>query len=197
MPLSPDTAKAGIDRAVKAYRQTDNFHQLLVSLQTIAEVTDPDTLATAVEPYRSMPEIAGPVYERIVNQRPDDARSLVILANAYWLTGRGPDVVEELAARAIASDPDNRGAWHLWALTEPNVRARVSRWKQVAERFPDDDLAYVNFADNAASLASIEHDEQALADAISAYESLLARGPSEQQGETLRRALDTLRGWRL
>jgi hypothetical protein len=86
------------------------------------------------------------VYERIVAERPTDARALVILANAYWLAGRGPEVVGDLASRAIAADPTNRGGWHLWALTESNPRRRTDRWLQVSRRFPGDDLAKANLA---------------------------------------------------
>src|SRR5690349_14842034 len=88
--------------------------------------------------------------ERDVAAAPDDAQALVRLANAYWLEGRGAEVVSELASRAISLDPANRGAWHLWALGEPDPRARVSRWRQVTERFPADQLARANLADNAA-----------------------------------------------
>src|SRR5438105_7108683 len=74
--------------------------------------------------------------ERAVSEHPDDAKALVALANHYWLIGAGPEVVGDLASRAIASDPDNRAGWHLWALTESNPRERVTRWQQVAQRFP-------------------------------------------------------------
>jgi hypothetical protein len=97
---------------------------------------------------------------------PDDARALVVLGNAYWLHGRGPDVVGDIAARALAADPANRGAWHLWALTESDPRQRMLRWQQVTVRFPDDDLARALFADAAASVAGAEHDDEALVLAI-------------------------------
>src|ERR687889_439103 len=107
-------------------------------------------VAAAIEPFRDVPEAAGFVYEKVVAERPSDARALVILANCYWLVGRGPDVVGQLATRAIAADPANRGAWHLWALTESSPRQRTERWRQVVARFPEDDLARANLADNAA-----------------------------------------------
>src|SRR6266581_1376725 len=91
--------------------------------------------------------------ERAVAECPDDAKALVALANHYWLIGAGPEVVGDLASRAIASDPENRAGWHLWALAESNPRERVSRWQQVSSRFPQDQLAKANLADNAASLA--------------------------------------------
>ena len=140
--------------------------------------------------------IAGPIYEKIVAQRPDDARALVILANAYWLSGRGPDAVGELASRAISADPANRGAWHLWALSESDPRARTERWQQVSERFPEDDLAKASFADNAAALAGAESDPVALKLAIAAYEDLLARASHPDQKNALEGALMTLRRWR-
>ena len=163
-----------IAAAVDAYRVDANIAFLLARIERVARATDPDTLASAVEPFRAIPEVAGPAYERIVAARPDDARALVILANAYWLAGRGPEQVAELASRAMAADPTHRGAWHLWALTEPDLRSRVSRWRQVADRFPEDLLARANLADNAASLASTDHDREALDLAIETYAGLLA-----------------------
>jgi hypothetical protein len=186
-----------IARAVDEYRDTNNYAVLLERLLTLSEAADPDALIAAVEPYRHIPEVSGPIYERIVAERPSDARALVILANAYWLTGRGPDAVSDLATRAIAADPGNRGGWHLWALTESDQRSRVARWRQVAERFPEDELARANLADNAASLASAEGDPEALDTAIRTYESLLSTASHPEQREALERALSTLREWRL
>src|ERR687892_1503117 len=114
-----------IAAAVDAYRADGNIARLLDRIGELARSADPNVLASAVEPYRAMPEGAGPAYERIVAARPDDARALVVLANAYWLSGRGPDVVGDLASRAIAADPANRGAWHLWALSEGDPRQRT------------------------------------------------------------------------
>jgi tetratricopeptide (TPR) repeat protein len=143
-----------------------------------------------------MPEVAGPLYERVVDEQPTNARALVILANAYWLSGRGPEVVGELASRALAADPDNRGAWHMWALTESNQRDRTIRWLQITQRFPTDMLAKAALADNAASLAASEHDREALAMAIGAYEELWANSPTDQQRAALETALKTLRNYK-
>lgn len=186
-----------IARAAAAFHDTGNRAELEASLRAAATAGDATELAAAVEPFRDQPEIAGPIYERVVELSPGDARALVILANCYWLTGRGPDVVGELASRAIAADPANRGAWHLWALTEASPRQRTARWEQVSVRFPDDDLARASFADNAASLAGAEHDPLALRQAIVAYEELLARARHADQRLSLEQALRTLRGWRL
>jgi hypothetical protein len=87
---------------------------------------------------------------------------MVILPNAYWLAGRGPEVVSRLASNAKELDPTNRGAWHLWALAESNVRKRVDRWLEVTKRFPADQLARAALADNATSLATDEDDPVAL-----------------------------------
>ena len=156
-----------------------------------------DALVVAARPFEQVPEIAGPLYERIVALRPDDARALVVLGNAYWLHGRGPDVVGDLAARAIAADPASRGAWHLWALTEADPRQRMLRWQQVTVRFPADDLARALFADAAASVAGAEHDDEALVLAVSAYEELLARATRPEQRAALQTALTTLQKWKL
>jgi hypothetical protein len=166
-------------------------------VHTLRATVTPDALVAAAEPWLHMPEVAGPLYERVVDEQPTNARALVILANAYWLSGRGPEVVGELASRALASDPQNRGAWHMWALTESNQRDRTIRWLQVTQRFPDDQLAKAALADNASSLAAAEHDKEALALAISAYEELWANSPTEQQRAALETALTTLRNYSL
>lgn len=189
--------RAEIAAAVAAYRDTGDYAALLERLEAISSAAGASDLAAAVEPFRDLPEVAGPVYERIVAERPTDARALVVLATCYWLTGRGSEPVAELASRAIAAEPAHRGGWHLWALTEPSLRQRVERWQQVTERFPEDELARATLADNAASLASTEDDEQALALAISSYESLLPTASEPAQREALERALRTLREWRL
>src|SRR5687767_5094024 len=113
---------ADIAAAVDAYRVDANIADLLARIERAASTADADALASAVEPFRTMPEVAGPAYEHIVAAKPDDARALVILANAYWLAGRGPEQVAELASRAIAADPTHRGALHLWAPTESDLR---------------------------------------------------------------------------
>lgn len=195
MMTSPSDPTAELASAVEAYRESSDMAMLLERLASIVEGADLDALIAAVEPYRQLPEVSGPIYERVVQVRPNDARALVILANAYWLSGRGPEVVGELANRAIAADPLNRGAWHLWALTESDLRERVARWEQVSERFPEDELARANLADNAASLASTEHDPDALELAIRSYESLLATARRTEQRLALEAALTTLRKW--
>ena len=134
--------------------------------------------------------------ERAAAERPDDAQALVALANAYWLSGHGPDVVADLASRAIAADPENRAGWHLWALSEPDPRARVTRWQQVSARFPADDLARANVADNAAALAGAEHDYDALDLAIVTYEQLLSTADRPEQRDALDTAIRNLKGWK-
>jgi len=143
-------------------------------------------------------EIADPLpaLERAVAERPNDARALVALANHYWLIGSGPEPVSDLASRAIAADPDNRAGWHLWALAESNPRERVARWQQVSKRFPKDDLAKANLADNAASLAGAEHDYEAVDLAIDTYEELLATVQRDDQRAALEKAIKTLKGWK-
>jgi tetratricopeptide (TPR) repeat protein len=137
-----------------------------------------------------------PALERAVAERPNDAKALVALANHYWLIGAGPEVVGDLASRAIAADPDNRAGWHLWALAESNPRERVARWQQVSTRFPKDLLAKANLADNAAALAGAEHDYQAVDLAIDTYEQLLSVSDHPDQRVALEKAIRTLKGWR-
>jgi hypothetical protein len=154
-------------------------------------MTEPHSSASSEELTDPLPEL-----ERAVAERPEDAKALVALANHYWLIGAGPEVVGDLASRAIAADPDNRAAWHLWALAESNPRERVARWQQVSKRFPSDDLAKANLADNAASLAGAEHDYQAVDLAIDTYEDLLTRAEHPDQRSALEKAIRTLKGWK-
>ena len=193
-PIDP---AAELQAAVHEYHQAGDVAVLFARLGRLAGEADPESLMAAVEPYRDMPEVVIPIYEKVVAERPGHARALVILANAYWLTGRGPDVVGDLANRAIAADPANRGAWHLWALSEGNPRERVARWQQVTTRFPQDQLARAALADNAASLAGAEHDPKALDLAIRTYESLLAEAQDPAHRAALEGALTTLRGWKV
>ena len=183
--------------AVEEYREHANISALLKRIDELASGTTADALIVAVEPFLDIPEVAGPVYEKVLDEQPENARALVILANCYWLAGRGPEVVEELASRAIAADPDQRGAWHMWSLSESDPRQRVARWQQVVARFPDDQLAEANLADNAASLAGAEHDTEALVLAIATYERLLERAELQEQKLAIEEALMTLRAWKL
>lgn len=185
-----------IARALQRYEADDNLGVLLDTLRAAARKVDLDTLSAAAETFRDRPEAAIPLYERITAERPDDARALVALANAYWLTGRGPDVVGELAERARTADPGNRAAWHLWALAQPDIRARVQRWMEVSRRFPQDQLARAALADNATSLAGAEHDPVALKLAISTYEGLLREVETPTQRRALETTLETLRAWK-
>ncbi len=190
-------ARTAVAAAVKEYRSTADIPRLLAALDAICEATrDTAELIAAVSPYRELHEVAGPVYERVVEREPDNAAALVALANAYWLTGRGPDVVGEIASRALAADPSDRAAWHLWALSEESPRGRMSRWQQVTTRFPDDKLAHAALADNATSVASAENDPVALKLAIGTYEMLLATAGGSAERDALTSALSTLRRWK-
>jgi hypothetical protein len=189
--------RSRLDAVVHEYHQRGDVARLLESLARIAGAASTDALVTAVEPYREMHEVAGPIYEVIVEREPENARAIVTLANAYWLTGRGPEVVSELASRALVADPSNRAAWHLWALSESAPRVRVQRWQQIATRFPDDDLAKANLADNAAALAGAENDPVALKLAIATYEALLATAAQPAQRAAVETALKTLKNWSL
>lgn len=186
---------AALADAVNQYEASGNVGALMERLHQLRDGVMPDALVAAAEAYLHMPEVAGPLYERVVEEQPTNSRALVILANAYWLSGRGPELVGELASRALSIDPDNRGAWHMWALTESNQRDRTIRWLQVSQRFPSDPLAKAALADNAASLAASEQDREALAMAITAYEDLWALSPTEQQRAALETALTTLRNY--
>jgi hypothetical protein len=183
----------GLAQVVEEYRVTGNIGTLFDQIRALAVNADAEQLTRAIRPYVDMPEVVIPAYEHIVATRPQDAQAMVVLANAYWLTGRGPEVVSQLATRAKDADPRNRGAWHLWALAESDLRRRVERWREVTRAFPQDQLARAALADNAVSLASQEDDPAALDLAITSYEGLLAEATLPAQREALEATLTALR----
>jgi hypothetical protein len=190
--MPPTAAEAELDAVVADYRRTADAATLLGRLGVLARAHSTADLMEAVRPHLQLHEVAGPVFEVIVEREPTNARALVALANAYWLTGRGPDVVAALADRARTADPANRGAWHLWALAEPSPRGRTNRWMEVTQRFPDDDLARANLADNAAALAGAEDDPVALKLAVATFEELHRRATRDEQRAAIERALAAL-----
>lgn len=192
----PTPLAAELEGLIAEYRALGRFAQLREALQQAARGATPDALVVAAEGFREDPAIAAPLYEVVLEAQPNNARAMVILANAYWLLGAGPDAVADLSDRARTLDPANRGAWHLWALSEPDARKRTLRWKEVGQRFPGDDLAVANFADNAAAVAGAEQDYAMLDDAIAAYELLLGRAEHDTQRQALETALQALRGWK-
>ena len=194
---SPTTLSAALAAAVEEYNKERDVGAFLDRLKVLTSDADPDVLLAAAAPYRELHEVVIPVYERVIEARPDDAQAMVILANAYWLTGRGSEVVGALATRAIAADARNRGAWHLWALAEPDPRARTERWQRVTTEFPADQLARAALADNAASLAGAEHDPLALDLAVRTYESLWAEASRDEERRALEETIAKLKGWKL
>jgi hypothetical protein len=193
---SIDPAEA-LSAAVHEYHQQGDVGALLDRVQELSRAADPDALLAAAAPFRNLPEVVIPVYERVVAVRGNDAQAMVVLANAYWLTGRGADVVGTLAQRAISVDDSNRGAWHLWALAESDPRARMERWALVAQRFPTDQLARAALADNAASVAGAEHDPLALDLAVRTYEGLWAEASRADERNALEETITKLKGWKL
>src|SRR4051794_7377201 len=132
MASSPPALDVRLAQIVQEYRVTANIGTLVDQVRGLASASDPEQLALAARAYADMPEVVIPAFEYVVAQRPADAQAMVILANAYWLTGRGAEVVGALAERARKADDANRGAWHLWALSESDLRARVGRWRDVS-----------------------------------------------------------------
>ena len=193
-PIDPASRIATL---VDEYRDHDNLGLLFDGLRVLAQDTSPEVLIDITRPYRDLPEVIIPLFESVVERLPNDAQAIVVLANAYWLTGRGPDAVGKLARRAIDLDVENRGAWHLYALSESEPRARMERWRDVSGRFPADQLARAALADNATSVAGAEHDPLALDLAVATYESLLAEATSPAQRKTLKDTIGTLKKWRL
>ncbi|MEO6526000.1 MAG: hypothetical protein ABIP93_05200 [Gemmatimonadaceae bacterium] len=193
---STDVA-AALAAAVTQYRQRGDVGELLDRVKALAREAPAESLAAAAAPFMDLPEVVIPVFERLVEARPNEAQPMVVLANAYWLTGRGSDLVGGLATRAKAVDATNRGAWHLWALAEPDPRERVERWQRVSEQFPADQLARAALADNAASLAGVEHDPLALDLAVRTYEGLWAEASRDEERRALEETIGKLKGWKL
>jgi hypothetical protein len=194
---NPQDPAARIAAIVEDYRQHDNLGALFDALRQLARDESPDSLIEISRPFRDLPEVVIPLFESVTERMPGDAQSLVVLAHAYWLTGRGPETVGRLAQRARELDPENRGAWHLYALSESDPRARMERWREVTVRFPSDQLARAALADNAASVAGAEHDPLALDLAVATYESLISDTDNPAQRKTLRDTIATLRKWKL
>jgi hypothetical protein len=194
---SPADVGAALAAAVHEYRQHGDVGALLDRVKALVRDAPAEALAPAAAPYMDLPEVVIPVYERIVEARPSEAQPMVVLANVYWLTGRGADVVGELAERAKGVDPANRGAWHLWALAQSDPRARMERWREVSERFPADQLARAALADNAASVAGAEHDPRALDLAVLTYEGLWAEASRDEERRALEETIAKLKGWKL
>src|SRR5215213_1189431 len=192
---SPTDVGAVLAAAVHEYRQHGDVGALLDRVKAVARDAAPEALAPAAAPYMDLPEVVIPVYERIVEASPMEAQPMVVLANAYWLTGRGADVVGRLAERAKSVDVRNRGAWHLWALAESDPRARMERWRAVTEHFPADQLARAALADNAASVAGAEHDPQALDLAVLTFEGLWAEASRDEERRALEETIAKLKGW--
>lgn len=198
MRTAPSTdLAAALHIAVQEYRQDGDVGALLDRVKAAVREAPADALAGAAAPYMDLPEVVIPVYERIVETSPAEAQPMVVLANAYWLTGRGADVVGRLAERARSADDGNRGAWHLWALAESDPRARMERWRAVTERFPADQLARAALADNAASVAGAEHDPLALDLAVQTFEGLWVEASRDEERHALQETIAKLKGWKL
>lgn len=197
MPNPPQDPANRLATLVDEYRQHDNLGALFDGLRALAREHAPELLVEISRPYRDIPEVVIPIFESVAERLPNDAQAVVVLANAYWLTGRGPETVGRLAQRARDLDPENRGAWHLYALSESDPRARMERWREVTLKFPSDQLARAALADNAASVAGAEHDPLALDLAVATYESLLKESKNSEQKRALKETIATLKKWRL
>src|SRR2546423_226748 len=103
----PRSAQSELSGLVEAYQRSGDVGLLFDQLKDLAKRTPPDVVKSAAQPYRELPEVVIPLYERVVAESPNDAQSMVVLANAYWLTGRGSEVVSRLANQAKQVDPSN------------------------------------------------------------------------------------------
>ena len=73
----------------------------------------------------------------------------------------------------------------------------MTRWLQVTTRFPEDELAKANLADNAASIASTDRDREALQIALHTYRSLLRSATHPDQRLALEEAIGVMERWSL
>ena len=88
MPNPPLDPANRLARIVEDYRQHDNLGALFDSLRALARDSTPELLIDISRPYRDVPEVVIPLFESVTERLPNDAQSIVVLANAYWLTGR-------------------------------------------------------------------------------------------------------------
>ncbi|HKP16306.1 MAG TPA: hypothetical protein VJT85_09575, partial [Gemmatimonadaceae bacterium] len=89
---SPTDVGAALDAAVREYRQRGDVGTLLDQVKAVVREAPAEALGDAAAPHMDLPEVVIPVYERIVELSPTEAQPMVVLANAYWLTGRGAEV---------------------------------------------------------------------------------------------------------
>ncbi len=177
-PLSPALAEI-----VQQYRTDNDIAHLIERATALAAHSDPDALMSAAAPYEDIPEVVGPLYERVLEAQPNNSRALVGLANAYWLSGRGPDIVGALATRALAADPDksrrmaSMGARRVAATRAHGAVARGCGALCRTTTWPGRVLA-----DNAVAVAGAEHDPVALAVAIDTYTELRGRADEHRPG---------------
>src|SRR6478672_1171694 len=133
MRSSPADPSAALTAAVQEYHLQGDVGTLLDRVQALSRAADPDALLAAAAPYRDLPEVVIPVYERVVAVRTQDAQAMVVLANAYWLTGRGADVVDQLARAALADNAASvAGAEHDPLALDLAVRTYEGLWAEAS-----------------------------------------------------------------
>ena len=162
METSPPSLDLGLAQIVEEYRVTANIGTLFDRVRALAALADPEQFLEAARPCHDMPEVVIPAYEHIVAARPQDAQAMVVLANAYWLTGRGADVVGELAPRAHRRRrAQSRRVAPLGAV-RTELRASASSAGGGFAALSRGPARARALADNATSLAGAEHDPAAL-----------------------------------
>ena len=182
---------------VESYQQSGDVGLLFDQLKALAKRTAPDALKQAAQPFRDLPEVVIPLYERIVADSPNDAQAMVVLANSYWLTGRGPDAVEQLASRAKAIDrAESRRLAPLGAgrsricesasIVGSKSRSAFRATNSRAPRSPTTPRVW----------RTTKQDPVALKLAIATYEGLLAETKQTAQRLALEETLKKLRNWR-
>ena len=167
---------------VDAYQRSGDVGVLFDQLKALAKRTAPDV----AQDGRRSPSATCPKSSSRSTSGSSPTRRTTRRRWSCWPTPTGspaavPTPSSSSPSRAKEIDPNNRGAWHLWALTQADLRKRVERWLEVTKRFPGDQLARAALADNATSLANDEQDPVALKLAIATYEGLLAESKQTAQ----------------
>jgi hypothetical protein len=191
----PDVG-AALDAAVHEYRQRGDVGALLDRVKAVVREAPTEALGPAAAPYMDLPEVVIPVYERIVELSPTEAQPMVVLANAYWLSGRGAEVVGQLAERAKSVD-DGTAAPGTCGRSPSPTRAANGAMACGDAALPGRPARAAALADNAASVAGAEHDPLALDLAVQTFESLWAEASRDEERRALEETIAKLKGWTL
>ncbi len=109
----------------------------------LQKITDVAGLRSLAEEFAPHPEVAFPVYRRLVELRPDDPDFAAGLGWVFWACGED-DKAGEQAARGARLDPDNVDTLLLRAALEPNRAEKRRLYKRVLNQDPTNSVALAN-----------------------------------------------------